>query len=444
MGDADGYGFDAAFERVVAVLCVGCPRFWQRIGRDLEPDRFGDPASRRVLSAVRAIAIESGHPPSSPVVVAQRIRALLEQGKVSRSDAAAAREIALDAAEGGNGTSEEQVVAELTTVLRRRAEKAALDESLRAYGQRRDLAPVVQMLERAARIGAVDTSIGTVLDAASVALIDRLAKVRRLPIGIEELDTFLRGGPPRGTYSVFVGGTGSGKSMTLGHGFAHCLATQVPAAYATMEVSEEVLVSRIVGNLTELPSEEVEDMAATRAMAMQRMKVLAALRLLGFGTIKYFTPRTTTVTDIRAWVEEEERVRGLEIPAVFVDYASLLGSVKRKDRRHEEIESVTEDLRSWAIDRQKWVWSAGQVKAEAENKKKVSRVGIEHAGGSKAVADTSDLFVTLNYDDEEEMMRFYVGKYRSGRGMAEIGPIPTDFRHGRVVAVDRRALGWPF
>jgi len=214
-GSNDSYGFGLDFERTIIALCCQRPQFWGRIGKSLDVDLLRDPACRKALEALRAIANDLGRGPSDPLLVIQRMRRFRDEGKMTLEEIRAVGELLEDADDRGL-PQEDEVVSEVAPILQRRAQQAAVRKAITAHGKGTDLDEIGQEMIDAGRIGEVDTSQGTRIGPASFEAIRSLRRIQRLPTGIEDLDMQLNGGLARKALGVIVGGAGDGKCLAKG------------------------------------------------------------------------------------------------------------------------------------------------------------------------------------------------------------------------------------
>lgn len=437
----DLYGLDPLFERIVAELCAVRSQFWGRIGKDIDPERIGDPDAKLALQIARSVAYETKNAPSSAPVLIQRAQRWHAQGKLSADALGSVRELFLDAIDDGEGFDGDMIATELAPVLRRELEKAALEVGYDHFAKRKDMGQVEAMLAKAKRIGSVDLSQGSRLGSSIVQGIVQRASYTRRPFGVRELDSALGGGQRRGTYCVISGSTGAGKSMFCDHAVAEHVSFGWACAVATLELSEDDHHARIIGNLVDLPYDDILRYPDVALESEKRLRVLEEDGLLGFCTVKMFTARSTTVADIDEWLDIEEQIAGRKIETVVVDYGTLLSDPEKKVR-HEEMSSIAEQLRTLAVTRDVFLMVPNQANAEGMNSGKTKRLENHHSADSKGIPKTCDLHITLNPRDDGETLMFYVAKNRHGASGEEVGPLPVEFEKGRIAPAIRE--GWPF
>jgi replicative DNA helicase len=78
------------------------------------------------------------------------------------------------------------------------------------------------------------------------------ANIEFMPTGIFQLDQDLDGGLMRKELVVIGGGTGSGKSFLAGQIFKNISLAGFKSAYFSLEISNEMVLSRLVGQISNI------------------------------------------------------------------------------------------------------------------------------------------------------------------------------------------------
>lgn len=211
------YSFDPAFERAVVTLACSNARFFGRIGHELDPELFKFEASKVAMRAARAIYRDAGHGPEAALLVIQRLRRWMSDGKVTLELIKKVADL-FDRAEDSGLPSAESIIAELTPEIQRRIRDEAVKTAIDAFGKNSDLSKSVALESRASRVGQVDTSVGTILGTESWAEVAGLKDLERLQLGVPELDSVLDGGLQRGGLGVLLAESGGGKCHAAGQG----------------------------------------------------------------------------------------------------------------------------------------------------------------------------------------------------------------------------------
>lgn len=437
------YGLDPMFEVIVAELASSRPSFWGRIGHEIDPDRFTHKGAKLVLRACKAASAE-GAPPAHPAVVLQRVRSWLEAGKVDATEYKEVKYICEAAIEDAAAYNEESIIKELAGPIKRVLEKTALESGFSAWGRRAELDQTERLLERAKRVGVTDISVGLHLGVATVQnVVDRNKTVLR-GTGIDDLDLELRGGVRRGTMTIVTGSTGTGKSMFIDHMVAHAISQKTPSAIATLELSEQDHQARIIGNLCDVPYEDITRYPEVEQEASLRMNALIEDGIIAFCTVKYFTAGAATVADLEQWLDVEEMINGVKIEVLAVDYATLLAAnpKTRNAARHEQITEIAKDLRALAVRRNLWLISPNQANGEGMDSKKTKILQNHHVAESKGIPKNADYHFTINPRDDGSTVVYHIAKNRYGVSNLDVGPLPHEFEKGRASSVVRR--GWPW
>ena len=437
------YGLNPLFETIVAELATSRPSFWGRVGHEIDPDRFSDKGAQLCLRACKAISAE-GSPPSHPAIVLQRVQSWLEAGKISGEEMTLATTLCTAAIEDAGAFNEESIIGELAPTLKRALQKVALESGFQAFGKRGDLEQAEKLLSRAKRIGVSDVSIGSQLGVGSVDAVVSLNKAILRSTGIEELDSELRGGIRRATMTIITGSTGTGKSMFIDHFVSCAVSEKTTCALATLELSEEDHHARIIGNLCDLPYDDIQRYPEIATEAKTRMEALYEDGVVAFCTVKSFTAGACSVEDIDLWLDAEEMVHRVKIDVVCVDYAQLLSasSHARNAARHEQLTEIAKDLRALAVRRNVWLLSPNQANGEGMDAKKTKVIQNHHVAESKGIPKNADYHITINPRDDGATVLYHIAKNRYGASYADVGPVPHEFEKGRASPITRKGWAW--
>jgi hypothetical protein len=455
--DKQLYWMDPAFERRVAYLCCTSPTFWARVGSEVDPDCLNVEASRLVLVAARLIAHDTGRPPESPVVVLQRLRRQMDDGKVTYDQVLSAQDYFLDEAETGDlRLTEDAVVAELAPILRKRLERAAVLKVMEEAGKGADedapLPETTKLIERAARVGkpveGADPGL-VVGEQGGYDAIHVAKRAERLSTGVEDLDILLRGGPRRGGLQVWIGGTGAGKSVSLVQRVCVAARAGLHVALATLELTIETQLARVKANLTGAAIDDILDDPDC---------VKGALSLMSFGPIRIQTFSSPTTRDLFAWVDacelaEAER-RGMPpgsrvpVDLLSIDYGDLIVTPptvgKDADHGYSVGKHVFGGLRTYAEGQKKpgdgghpggpiWVDTACAATRDAQGHKR-KHLGTNDVADSLHKMRRATLAVSIN-PQEDGTIEWWVDKNSHGPAKFGVGPLPADLASARIAPI---------
>lgn len=429
------YNFDPLFEKQVVLLACSRSKFFGRVGVSMDPELFKSAPAQLAMRAAHAIARDLGHGPESSLLVVQRLRRWMEEGRQTLEEIKAVAEMFDEAEDAREGSiSVEAAIAEIAPMLQRRMRDLAVEAAVGSYANPNDdLSLVLDLANKANRIGQVDTSVGTILGNDSFDAISKIRSLTRLPTGITELDSGLDGGLQGGGLGVVLGGSGDGKSMFLGQAAGTTWVGGGFVGYATLEVPSSIILARIKAGITSVPINNI--IAGDDAKARKRLAHFSAFA--GRLVVQDFTPLVTTIEDLFEWVARCEDQAKREMDTVIVDYGDKVGT-KTKNAKGEVSEYnrgqiVFEGLRTYANERKKYVWTAS---ASTRRKDRKRLLDLDDTADSMHKIRVADLVITMNIEDlgegEAQMLRMLVAKHRTGRSRFTVGPIPVEYDMGRV------------
>lgn len=430
------YSLSPVFERAVVTLACHRPKFYARTAHAVDPELLASKVGKLALQAARAVAADLGNGPDSLLLVDQRLCRWREDGRVTQEQINEVSDY-FEEAFAAKLPPEESVEAELLPILRKRMELAAVKAAMDDYGKRGDFNRTRELLDKSLRLGVTAQGTGVKLGSTSLDLIARLRQLKRIPTGIMELDLFLDGGNPRGTLNIWMAGTGGGKSVAMTHIAARNLVHGLHVAYATLELPEPVVLARTVSNLTGVTVTSIIESQNALERAKRRLE-----KMKGLGTfiVKEFTPQATTVNDIREWVLECEEAEGRPVDLLMIDYADKM-TMPNAERTAQHVlkELVFEGLRIFADQKKLVCWTGTQSRGREERKS--SKIDLEHTSEGMGKVRVADFVGTLNFDEDNNEMGFFVAKNRHGRSRQMVGPLPCDFSLGQIAPVMRDASG---
>ena len=432
------YNLDPDFERVVLYLCAHKPGFWSLVGYAVDPDSVEVGGGKLLLDTIRQIAKELGSGPASTLVVVQRLRRRVHEGKVTVEQVREVCEI-FDAAQDCDIPEDEAIVNELLPVLKRKMHSQAILMSHKEFAAKGDFSVVTDLLERTAALGTRERIAGSRLGVAGFDVIERAKVVDRLPTGVLELDLKFGGGLPRKSLGLWVGDSGGGKSIALASQAGECVRRQMFTGFVTLELPEHVQMARLLANISGVPTNDILDIEHWKEEAKRRVGLIE--HQIGVCELAEFAPHATTVQDLVDWVEDMEQRHGGKMECLIVDYADKLYAPKiREDNQYLAMRVVYEDLRRLiAMARDMWVWTASQ--ASRPSKDSAKKIDMHHVADSMHKARIVDAMITLN-PREDEQMEAFVAKYRLGISRYMVGPFMTDFARARLSPVTRELGPW--
>ena len=156
----DPYAFDPGFERAVTALACSNTSFWGRAGHAVDAAAVEQPACKLAFKAAQEIATDTGFGPGSFLVVLQRLRRWMNQGKLKLEEIAPVAAVFDEYQDADPQPEADAILAELVPVLRRRADADAMRVGMDVFAKRGDMGKVIDLVSRSQRLGEQDVSIG--------------------------------------------------------------------------------------------------------------------------------------------------------------------------------------------------------------------------------------------------------------------------------------------
>jgi len=428
------FNFDPTFERALVYVLCSHPRTWSLIGVEVEADCLAAPSAKLAIQAAAIVARERGTGPESTVVVMQRLRRWMSEGKVTHDQIVAVADYFDAAEDAGAMVSDEALLAEVVPILKRRMEREAIETGLSEYQRRGDVHGAMQRLEKAKHLGEYEDTVGVAIGPGSFEHLERLKTIQRLKSGILELDDSLGGGWMRGTLLYYLAPSGGGKSVSLTqHAAASCL-QGFRVGVATLELPVPIWLARVKACLTGIPIDAIIE-EPYACGAIERLDEIFGRPGMGAITVKSFTPKATTMGTLRGWIRDTEQAWGAQMDVLVVDYADKMRaqgiSERAQDNSYTASGSVYEDMFVWARDGKRWAATASQSRRGDGKNKATKKLDIDDTADSMGKPRTADYGVSINLRDQEQV-ELHVFKNRLGRNGQTIGPLPTDFACARI------------
>ena len=239
--------------------------------------------------------------------------------------------------------------------------------------------------------------------------------------GWQVIDEITQGGFGKGELVLFAAPPGIGKSWSLVNIGVNAMKAGKIVAHYTLELNEgyvgqrydAVLSGVAVGNL----KYNMEDVTKS----VQSVK--------GDLVVKHYPTKTASVTSLKAHMDKMI-LQGKRPDVVIVDYADLLRG-PTKEKRHEELEEIIEDLRGMAGEYEVPVYTASQINRSGAEDDIITGTKI---AGSFSKMMTADFVVSLSRKIEDKLAgtgRWHVIKNRFGPdGMTF--PSKANFSTGQI------------
>jgi len=369
-------------------------------------------------------------------VVLQYLLEQVQGGTVTQESVDAAAQLFDDVEDSDGGIpAVEDLIALATPPLQRRATETVVQKILHDQGKGRSVTRHVDEMNQIDTIGKASPVGSVELGSGVWGGIQALNRMNRLPIGIAQIDSHLRGGIPPKTLTVYGADMNVGKTALLVHQACYAWLQGKRVIYFSTEEGVNETLARVIAWVTGEPMEEVYKASPT---AQKKLRGVVQSPMVGTLVVE-FLHQGSTPSHLRQAVkrilEENPKMCG-EYDCLFIDYADKMSEAG--DRDYTIYKAVYDGLRDIAVTDGTWVVTASQLKGLGG--KKVP--GPDDLADSRWKGRTADNVITLwkDEDGEQDERWYHIAKVR-GPGAGEvIGPILTDLEHARMAPLPATSL----
>jgi archaellum biogenesis ATPase FlaH len=193
-------------------------------------------------------------------------------------------------------------------------------------------------------------------------------KEERIPFDIDIMNMITKGGLPKKSLTLFLGATGSGKSIVKCHMAAAHLLFGKNVLYITAELSEEEVGRRIDANMMEITIDEVADLPlSTYEKRMSRLKDKTPGKLI----IKEYPTSSAHVGHFRHLLNELRMKKNFKPDVIYLDYLNICASSRLKGNSaansYTLVKSIAEEVRGLAVEFNVPIVSSSQLNRDGYN-----------------------------------------------------------------------------
>lgn len=286
---------------------------------------------------------------------------------------------------------------------------------------------IPQLLSEALAIS-FDTSIGhDFFDDAEERYKAYHEKLNRIPFRLDCMNEITKGGFPRKTINILLGGTGVGKSLCMCALAADNLMMGYNVLYITLELDEKSVGRRIDANLLGVTMDDLESLPEDTYMKMVN-KVHGKTK--GRLKVKEYPTSGAGAANFRHLLNELKLKSNFIPDIIYIDYLNICASSRLKNigsniNSYTYIKAIAEELRGLASEFDVALVTATQTTRGGYDD---SDVGITDVSESFGVAHTADWMCAIvsseelaqlgqymfkqlksRYGDINQMLRFVVG-----------------------------------
>lgn len=434
--DKTNYSFEVDTQRLIAYYSTTEPKFYAAIGRHVDVERLSDPVSQIIIKQVHHLT-KSGHSSSSSIVTVKQslFDMYIGTGDLSAKDYKQCKKLLHNLAEmekSGELDMTWQALIEATKNTIKRALKQEF-----AYGASNVYANDGDV-DELAKIQRTIDQVGETQKEESFNLKSMLERVKNYKHGVA-----IDAGIPnldaedfrlcRGNFGCAMADTGGGKTTFLVHVGATALIQKLNVCYLSFEDSADRLAAKFLGTMAGVNYNDLlkhVPHAMTQAEAVNKRIHEGVVR--GHLHVEKFKPHTMTVQQLISCVRGREREDRLNYDMVIVDYADKVTTKSHKNSTYMAMEEVYAGLQSYAIDEEKYIWTASQVQRNAVKNEDIDNLKLDHVADSKNKIRNLDMLVSLNVNKDRTDIRIGVLKNRGGDVTVALDPVPCRFAQSMI------------
>lgn len=215
----------------------------------------------------------------------------------------------------------------------------------------------------------------------------------KIPFDLDFFNKITKNGFSRKTLNIFLAGTGVGKSLTMCHIAAACLAQGKNVLYITLELAEEEVAKRIDANLMNITIDDL--LQLPQDLYLKKASVLKN-KSQGKLIVKEYPTASASTLHFKALLNELHLKKTFKPDIIFVDYLNICASSRIKPggnvNSYTYIKSIAEELRGLAVEFEVPVVSATQTNRTGFTS---SDVGLEDTSESFGLPATADFMAAL-------------------------------------------------
>lgn len=246
---------------------------------------------------------------------------------------------------------------------------------------------------------------------------------KTLPTPWPLINELAGGGFGKGELIIFVAGPGGGKSTGMMNIGANAIKQGLRVVHYTMELSEDYVAQRYDAVLTGIASQNLKYHVQEIEEDLKNIS--------GELIIKYYPTKTASVTTLKANLDKMI-LQGKKPDLVIVDYADLLRSAGRsREKLHEDLENIYEELRGMAGEYEIPVFTASQAgRSSVEG----DIITGEQVAGAYAKIMIGDFVISLSRKVTDKIAgtgRWFIIKNRFGPDGLTL-PSKLNMSNGRI------------
>ena len=236
---------------------------------------------------------------------------------------------------------------------------------------------------------------------------------KRIPLGINLLDSMINGGIPSHTkfLGVFVGQAGIGKTAILSNVAVNAIKAGKNVLYITLEIDKRELKKRFDSTFT---GYSLFNILELRQNVKEKLTKSRNHEKAGRCIIQEFPPSSVSVFDIKNYIKQLEIKKFFKPDVIIMDYLGIMAPTSPRDCKnsYERGKTISEELRRLSSELNIPLLSAVQSTRSTYGE---SNMGMDGIADSIGIAHTADLIISIVQPEdlkENSQMKFEIIKSR--------------------------------
>lgn len=210
----------------------------------------------------------------------------------------------------------------------------------------------------------------------------------RIPFDIDYLNRITKGGLPKKTLTILMGGIGAGKSLCMCHMASANLSMGKNVLYITMELAEERIAERIDANLMNITLDELSEIPKDSFQKkIERIKSKTTGKLI----IKEYPTSGAGSANFRHLLNELRIKKNFIPDIIYIDYLNICASSRLKNNpnvnSYSYVKAIAEEIRGLSIEFNLPIVTATQVNRSGLNSSDIDMTNTSESIGAPASAD---------------------------------------------------------
>ena len=223
----------------------------------------------------------------------------------------------------------------------------------------------------------------------------------KIEFGLDLFNKITRDGITRKSLTIFMGGTGGGKSLVMCDYASYLLTTGRNVLYITLEMAEERIAERIDANCLDIPIDQLHNISRDDFnRKVSKIHEKSRGRLM----IKEYPTASAHAGHFRALLNELELKKKFKPDVIFIDYINICASSRIKGaasvNSYTLVKSIAEEIRGLSMEFNVPIISATQTNRMGYGDSDVEITNISESFGLAATCDLA-LAIIVNEELDE-------------------------------------------